>query len=123
MQTKKYKIGDRVFYECVDGSIETSIVLGIEDREYNLDNGKTLKFQMLRTGEYTCIENYNCIPLSSPKIKELRKQYALYEKNKTSMIKKILDIMSPFNDDNKLNLLEELKYKIELKKQLQEINN
>ena len=51
MRMKKYKPGDRVFYKCYDGSIKSSIVLGVEDEEYQSEKGKRVKYQWLKTDE------------------------------------------------------------------------
>ena len=54
------KVGDRIYYECYDNTIGSAIVTKIEPRTY-WDNGKRYDFNMLFTGPYTCIEDYNTL--------------------------------------------------------------
>ena len=77
---KKYKVGDRVFFECYDGTIGTRIVLEIEPRSY-VENGKTINYDMLITyknGSHfkEAIEDYSTLPYGDPRVKELQKQLA-----------------------------------------------
>ena len=77
---KKYKVGDRIFFEYHDGTIGTAIVLEIEPKSYVDDNGRTINYDMLITWKSgSCssgIEDYDTLPLSDPRVKELQKQLA-----------------------------------------------
>lgn len=66
---RNIKVGDRIYYECLDNTIGTAIVTKIEPRTYYWDNGKRYNFNMLSTGPYTAIEDYNTLPSSNPKVK------------------------------------------------------
>lgn len=63
---RNIKVGDRIYYECYDGTIETSIVTKIEPRTY-LDSG--YDFNMLYTGPHSAIEDYNILAPSNRKVK------------------------------------------------------
>ena len=65
---RNIKVGDRIYYECFDNTIGTAIVTKIEPRTY-WDNGKRYDFNMLSTGSYTAIEDYNTLSPSNPKVK------------------------------------------------------
>lgn len=67
MRRKKYKVGDRIFYEDYKGDVASAIVLGIEDREMDTDiygrpSKKPVKYKLYKTGANTVIEDYNCLP-------------------------------------------------------------
>lgn len=66
---RNIKVGDRIYYECYDGTIGTSIVTKIEPNFYHNDNGKKIDFNMLYTGPHTCIEDYGTLASSNPKVK------------------------------------------------------
>ena len=70
---RNIKVGERIYYECFDNTIGTAIVTKIEPRTY-LDNGKRYNFNMLSTGPYTAIEDYNTLPSSNPKVKAYIKE-------------------------------------------------
>ena len=70
---RNIKVGERIYYECLDNTIGTAIVTKIEPRIY-LDNGKRYNFNMLSTGPYTAIEDYNTLPPSNPKVKAYIKE-------------------------------------------------
>ena len=70
---RNIKVGDRIYYECYDGTIGTSIVTEIEPQTY-WDNGKRYDFNMLYTGPHTCIEDYNTLAPSNPKVKAFIKE-------------------------------------------------
>lgn len=70
---RNIKVGDRIYYECFDNTIETAIVTKIEPRIY-WENGKRYNFNMLSTGPYTAIEDYNTLALSNPKVKAYIKE-------------------------------------------------
>ena len=65
---RNIKVGDRIYYECFDNTIGTAIVTKIEPRTY-WDNDKRYNFNMLSTGPYTAIEDYNTLSSSNPKVK------------------------------------------------------
>ena len=80
MAENKYKVGDRIFFEYeypgADGEIGEAIVKKIEPRSYKSRTGELVDFNMLRTGKYTCIEDYNCIPEDDPRVIEYKKVHA-----------------------------------------------
>lgn len=75
---KKYKIGDRIFFEYYDGTVGTAIVLEIKPKSYVDDNGRTVNYDMLITWKSgncsSCIEDYNTLPYSDPRVKALMKE-------------------------------------------------
>lgn len=75
---KKYKVGDRVFFEYYDGTVGTAIVLEIKPESYVDDNGKTINYDMLITWKSgNCssgTEDYNTLPYSDPRVKTLMKE-------------------------------------------------
>ena len=75
---KKYKVGDRLFYENYDGTVGTATVLEIKPRSYVDDNGKTVNYNMLVTERganwFSSTEDYNTLPLSDPRVKALLKE-------------------------------------------------
>lgn len=72
---KKYKVGDRIFFEYYDGTVGTKTVLGIEPKSYVDDNGKTVNYDMLITWKSgnasSGTEDYNTLPYSDPRVKAL----------------------------------------------------
>jgi hypothetical protein len=81
---KKYKVGDRIFFEYYDGSIGSKIVQDIKPESYVDDNGRTINYDMLITWESgNCssgTEDYNTLPLSDPRVKALMKQFKEQDK-------------------------------------------
>ena len=71
---RNIKVGDRIYYEYYDGTIGTSIVTKIEPRTTYWDNGKRFDYNMLFTGPHTCIEDYNTLAPSNPKVKAFIKE-------------------------------------------------
>ena len=67
------KVGDRIYYECYDNIIGSAIVTKIEPRTY-WDNGKRYDFNMLFTGPYTVIEDYNTLSPSNKKVRAYIKE-------------------------------------------------
>ena len=96
MRMKRYKEGDRVFYECHDGKIGSAVVLKVFEQQY-IENDNTIKFQWLQLGKNTGIENYNCLSPTNPKVKEFVKKYKEFDKKKEGIIGKILELVSPFD--------------------------
>ena len=70
---RNIKVGDRIYYECYDETIGTSIVTRIEPQTY-LGNGKEYDYNMLYTGPCTAIEDYNTLAPSNPKVKAYIKE-------------------------------------------------
>ena len=112
MRWKKYKPGDRIFYKGYDRTINTDIVLSVEERTYKDEKGYDVHYQWLDVDEYSGIENYNCLPYNSPEVKELRKLYAAFDRDRPKMIQQILDILSSYNSEMKRLLLKEIETKI-----------
>lgn len=114
---KNYKIGDRIFFECYDGTIETAIVIDIEDKSFLTDKGKEFHYKSLITWrEGNCssaIEDYNCLSKSNPKCKELAKKYAKFDKNKEKIISSLMDIIKPWDKDIQENIVDLLKIELE----------
>ena len=71
---RNIKVGDRIYYECYDGTIGTSIVTKIQPHFYYDDNGKNIDFNMLFTGPHSAIEDYNTLAPSNPKVKAYIKE-------------------------------------------------
>ena len=73
---RNIKVGDRIYYEYYDGTIGTigtSIVTKIEPRTY-WDNGKKYDYNMLFTGPYSAIEDYNTLAPSNKKVRAYIKE-------------------------------------------------
>lgn len=67
---RNIKVGDRIYFEYFyDKSIGTAVVTKIEPRFYYEGNGKRIDFNMLYTGPHTCIEDYDTLAPSNPKVK------------------------------------------------------
>ena len=75
---KKYKVGDRIFFEYYDGTVGTAIVLEIKPKSYVDDNGRTIDYNMLITWKSgNCssgIEDYSILPYSDPRVKAMMKE-------------------------------------------------
>ena len=71
---RNIKVGDRIYYECYDNTIGSAIVTKIEPRTYLVLNGKRYDFNMLFTGSYTCIEDYNTLAPSNRKVRTYIKE-------------------------------------------------
>jgi hypothetical protein len=79
MKRKKYKVGDRVFYEDYKGDVASAIILRIEEREMDSDrygrpakNGGKVKYRLYMTGRCTAIEDYNCLPENDPRVRKYK---------------------------------------------------
>lgn len=71
---RNIKVGDRIYYEYLDGSIGSAVVTEIRP-ETTMDYfGKEFSFNMLFTGPHTCIEDYDTIAPSNPKVKAYIKE-------------------------------------------------
>ena len=78
MRIKKYKVGDRIFYNNYKGEVESSIILDIEVRDITTDRyGRArkipVKYNLYKTGACTFIEDYNCLPDNSSRVLEYKK--------------------------------------------------
>lgn len=76
-----YKVGDRIFFEYAypgaNGKIGEAIIAKIEPRSYkHHSSGKIINFNMLHTGKYTCIEDYNCLPEDDLRVIEYKQNNA-----------------------------------------------
>lgn len=114
MRYKKYKPGDRIFYECYpDNHIETSIVASVEDKVYQSEQGYPVHYQWLNIDKYTGTENYSCLPQNDPRVKEQAKKYAAYDKAKEILQETVLKLLEPYTLKIKQDFLKELQIKLE----------
>ena len=79
-RTKQRKVGDRIFYECYNGTIGTATIKKIESVESPFDkkgnylkNGKKYKFNYYHTSDTEAIEDYNCLSNNDPRVKDFCK--------------------------------------------------
>lgn len=81
---KKYKVGERIFFEIYqpDGKIgiESGIVQKITESSYTNDYGKEIPFKFLWIDEMTTVEDYLVVPISDPRAKELSKHFKRVDK-------------------------------------------
>lgn len=113
----KYKVGDRIFYEGYsDGHIYSEIVIDVTEEFYFDDKGRKRPYQWLtlwREGNCSSgIENYNCLSPKDPKVKELAKKYAKFDKEKDSIMDSLLIILSPWEKEIQKEIIDLLKSKI-----------
>lgn len=71
---RNIKLGDRIYYEYLDGSIGSAVVTGIRPETTTDYYGKEFSFNRLYTGPHTCIEDYNTLAPSNPKVKAYIKE-------------------------------------------------
>lgn len=71
---RNIKLGDRIYYEYFDGRIGSAIVISIIPEITTDINGKVFSFNRLLTGPHTCIEDYNTLAPSNPKVKAFIKE-------------------------------------------------
>ena len=71
---RKIKVGDRIYFEHFDGGIGSAIVRDIRPDITTDSYDKPIRFNWLTTGEYTCIEDYNTLAPSNPKVKAYIKE-------------------------------------------------
>ena len=112
-----YKVGDRVFYESYsDGRIYSEIVIDIKEESYFDDRGRKHPYQFLilwRDGSCSSgIEDYNTLSPNDPKIKELVKKFAKFDKQKDSIMESLLNIFSPWEKEIQNEILELLKIQL-----------
>lgn len=121
MAKKHYKPGDRIFYEDFEGNICTDIVKRVEPDFYLDENDKKFKFNNLIIEEVDnksghvkmCIEDYSCLSQRNPKCKEIAKKYKLFDKQRDKILDSIMDIIKPFDNEVKKEIIDLLKVKIE----------
>ena len=115
---KHYKVGDRIFYECFDGSIESSIVIDIKEESYLDDRERKHPYQWLilwKDGNCSSgIEDYNCLSPSNPKCRELAKKFAKFDKQKDSIMNSLLNILSPWEKEIQEQIIELLKIQLKV---------
>jgi len=116
MRYKNYKVGDRIFYKCWDGSIATDIVIKVEEKTYISDGGWLIHYQKLTIwqegGCSDVVENYNCLPQNSPECKELVKKYKKFDKQKDSIVQSIIDILSPWDKQIQEDIIKSVQIKM-----------
>lgn len=117
MSYKRYKIGDRIFYEDYNKEICTDIVIDIKEKTYEEANGKLFHYQWLVTwkSESGCsmgVENYICISPNNPKVRELAEKYAKFDANKEQIISDMLKVLEPYDDQIKLDAVKLLNVKL-----------
>lgn len=114
---RKYKVGDRIFYECYDGSIDTDIIIDIENRYYT-DCGKEIPYQWLvlwRDGNVSSgIEDYSCLSPSNPKCKIIAQQFARFDRKRDEVIDSIVEIMSLWDKRVQEDIVKLLKVRLSL---------
>lgn len=117
---RKYKVGDRIFFEHADGTIDTAIVLKITEQSYIDDNGKEVPYQWLTmwesdSGKVSCgIEDYSCLSSNNPKCKVLAAKYEKFDKEKDKTINSILEIMSSWESKIQSEIIDILKLKLHI---------
>jgi hypothetical protein len=117
---RKYKVGDRIFFERTDGTVDTAIVLKITEESYIDDKSKDVPYQWLTTWENKSgkvsygIEDYSCLSSSNPKCKVLAAKYEKFDKEKDKTINSILEIMSPWESKIQSEIIDTIKLKLHL---------
>lgn len=117
---RKYKVGDRIFFEYFGGTIDTAIVLKTTEQSYINDNGKEVSYQWLTTYESDCgkvscgIEDYSCLSSINPKCRVLAVQCKKFDKKKDKIINSILEIMSPWESKIQSEIIDTIKLKLNL---------
>ena len=114
---RNYKVGDRVFYEYIDdGSIGSSIIIAIKEEFYLDDRGRKHPYQWLelwRDGSCSSgIEDYNTLSPNNPKVRELAKKFAKFDKQKDSVMNSIMNILSPWEKEIQEEIFELLKLQL-----------
>ena len=74
MTRKEIKVGDRIYFEYLDGSIGSSIVMDIQPDNSTDYYGNPILFNRLKTGPHEVIEDYNTLAPSNPKVKAYIKE-------------------------------------------------
>lgn len=68
------KVGDRIYFDYLDGRIDSAVVISIRPETTTNIYGKEFSFNRLYTGPHTCIEDYNTLSPSNPKVKAYIKE-------------------------------------------------
>lgn len=71
---RNIKVGDRIYFEYFGGGIGSAIVTEVRPETTTDINGKEFSFNMLFTGPHTCIEDYDTLAPSNPKVKAYVKE-------------------------------------------------
>jgi hypothetical protein len=71
---RNIKVGDRIYYEYLDGSIGSAVVISIRPEVGKDYYGNPILYNWLKTSEYEGIEDYNTIAPSNPKVKAYIKE-------------------------------------------------
>lgn len=113
----RYKVGDRIFFEAeYDDLIHSEIVIEVTEEFYLDSRGRKHPYQWLTLWrEDNCssgIEDYNCLSPSNPKVKELAKKFAKFDKQKDSIMDSIMNILSPWDKEIQEEILELLKLQL-----------
>ena len=119
MRTKDYKVGDRIFYDKYpSGKICTGIVKRVKEDSYLNDKGKEIPFKFLILWEsgncFSGIEDYNCLPYSDPRVKDLAKKYKQFDKEKDMIMDSIIGILSPYDKLMRAEIIDMLKIKLDI---------
>lgn len=95
MMQCKFKIGDRIFYEIYGTEVEdhhlkvtgigSAIVRGLRPSSYIDDDGKIVKYFMLKTGPMTVIEDYNCLPYDDPRVQKEMEKWKKHDEQRNEM--------------------------------------
>lgn len=118
MRYKNYKVGDRIFFEDYEGNVMTDIVLEVEDKSYETDRGYPFHYQWLtvwRSESGRCssgVENYSCISPNNPRVRELAKRYAKFDKNKDKLIDDMLKLLEEYDDEIKRDAVKLLNIRV-----------
>jgi hypothetical protein len=119
MPKKDYKVGDRIFYEeYPSGEISTDIVKKVKEDSYIDDSGKEIPYKWLVTwedGNCSCgIEDYNCLPYSNLRVKDLAKKFEQFDKEKNIIIDSIISKLSPYDKLMQTEIIDMLKIKLDI---------
>ncbi len=120
MKVKDYKVGDRIFYEAYPNKeVCTDIVKRVKEDSYLNDKGKEIPYKWLTLWESgNCssgIEDYNCLPYSDPRVKELFKSYKKFDKERGDIVSSILKILSPYGKPQIEEVIDMLKIEVGIK--------
>lgn len=105
LRTKKFNIGDRIFFEYFDTSIGDAIIVDIEDRIDNTPDGE-IKYNMFILGGHSIIESYNCLDEDDPRVIEYKKTHA----DPREFISKFKQFMKDNNFDVKQSSIQDYLY-------------
>ena len=119
MCTEDYKVGDRIFYEeYPSGKVCTDIVKKVKENSYRDDKGKEIPYKLLvlwESGSISeAIEDYNCLPYSDNRVKELIRKYKQFDKERDKIIDSIIDILFPYDKLVQTEIINMLKNKLNI---------